>query len=242
MRVATWVLILGIGVLCRLGAGCQSTPAQAPREVPEEATAQAAMRVPDPEDSTILVTERGRVYVFGPDLEEPPLERSLGSDVSVRSVLPAPWGRGILVLLEEWKEPQPDALSQNPTLMIFGLIRQVSRSADWSSRIVWLDPWTGQSRPIFDSHDDRWGTSRRLDAVAEAAGRKSPGLVDNDLTGLFADDEGRLFFTTESGLTVRMDVDAGRLRGLAVMEETPAVVSAGRKETIRGIEGLLVGR
>lgn len=220
--------------------GCQAAPA--PERVPTapRSVAPAGWSAAVPENSTVLVTDRGHVYVWGRDLAQPPLERRIPGDVRVRSVVRAPWGRGILVLFDEWRIEDPD-LGKRPVLPIvavWSILRDVSQTLDWSSKVVWMDPWTTEQRTLFDSRADRWGGARMIARAAEQSAEKRAGMADNDLTDLFCDAQGRLFFRTEEGLTYRMDLSGPTVRGVALTQTAPSGEGRASTERIGGIEGL----
>lgn len=236
MRLLTsaWCL----AVLC--AAGCTSAPvASDPREAAARATATEAIE-PTVEPATVLVTERGRVYAWGPDLTAAPKVTQIPGDLTVRAAVRAPWGKGILLLVDDWTIEEAD-LSKRSSLSVvalWGMIRDTARTLDWSSKVLWLDPWTGVRHTVFDSRRDRWGAERMIEHAARATGTEPRGMADNDLTDLFCDDQGTLFFRTEDGNGYRLRVEGARVRGIEPAPSLPDRHLQAERAVIGGHEGL----
>lgn len=212
---------------CQDPAPLPSPPPAPPADVPGEG-------LEPPEDSTVLVTEDGRVCVFEGGATRPSRVHYLGDEVHVRSVVAAPRGRGFLVLLEEWAKPKPESAGAP---LVLGVLRALAGSTDFSSRIVWMDPWAGESRLLFDSYRDRWDGEGNLEAAVEEAGEAEARVVDNDVVDLFAGRDGRLYFRTESDRVYLLDLEGGALRRLSLAEPPLERMPARRWRKIGGLSG-----
>ncbi len=225
-------LAAGLGL-----TGCSTTTTGSPPSV-----AQAAPSVmPENQDLTVLVTRSGDVYVWGHDMAQDPIHRRIPGD-EIRRVVAAPSGSGMLFLVDRWDGPEesPARLSSVPLLAWFQAIRETARKADFSSRIVWMDPRDGRTRTVFDSHRDRWGGEGVIESARRRAGIQDPGLPDNDIVDLFRDHTGAVHIATEDGSTYLLRMNGAALASMALVQPPSDRAVEVVKDTIQGREGSVV--